>query len=142
MVQSGAQIATPSWIRSSTPPSVAAARVRAILAGRKLEDAAPLELQAKIERDAAGQATLVLDTRFEEGRAPLPQSLIRVSVGYVRPGDVPWVGHQRVRAGTLAEGGVWQHRLALSLPVEVGPVAVVAEGLVPRAWAATLVESR
>jgi hypothetical protein len=142
MAQSGAVIATPSWIRSSTPPSLAAARVRAILAGRKLEDAAPLQLQAKLEREAAGQATLMLDTRWAEGQAPPPQSLIRVSVGYARPGDVPWVGHQRVRAGALGEGGAWQHRLALSLPDGVGPVAVVVEGLVPRAWGTTLVESR
>ena len=61
-------------------------------------------------------------------------------MGYARPGDLPWVGHQRVRAGAIGDGGAWQHRLTLRLPPDVGPLAVVAEALVPRAWAATLVE--
>jgi hypothetical protein len=49
------------------------------------------------------------------------------------------VGHQRVRAGTLGEGGAWEHRLTFPLPADVGTVAVVTEALVPRAWAAAVV---
>jgi hypothetical protein len=137
MLQSGATIGTPAWIRSSTPPAVSAARVRAVLAGRKPEQAAALT--AKIERDAAGQATLVLETTWAS--APLPQSLVRVSVGFAREGDLPWVGHQRVRAGAIAEGATWQHRLTLPQAPASGPIAVVAEALGPRTWAAALVET-
>lgn len=138
MVQSGATLRTPGWVRSSTPAAVAAARVRAVLAGRKLEDATPL--RARIERDPSGQATLVVEPKWEQTAAPLPQSLIRISVGYARPGDLPWVGHQRVRAGAVGDSGAWQHRITLRLPPDAGPLAVVAEALVPRVWAATLVE--
>ena len=140
IAQSGTQMGTPTWVRSSTPPAVAGARLRGALAGKQL-DGGSIPITARIERGAAGQATLIVDAKWDPANAPLPQSAIRVSVGYQQSAGLPWVGHQRVRAGAIAEDGSWQHRLTLPLPAGVERVAVVAEALVPRTWGSASVEA-
>ena len=64
-----------------------------------------------------------------------------MSVGYARPAELPWVGHQRVRAGAIGEDGSWQHRLTLPLPDGVERLTVVAEAMVPRTWGTASVEA-
>jgi hypothetical protein len=136
MGQSGNLLAAAAYVRSSTPPAVAAARLRTLLAGRQL-DGGTVPIQARLESGEQGQSTLVLEGKWEPGSVP-PASLIRVSVGFSRAGDLPWVGHQRVRADALAADGRWQHRVALKLPPGA-KLAVVAEALVPRTWGAATV---
>jgi hypothetical protein len=137
MAQSANPVAAPAWVRSSTPPAVAAARLRALLAGRPLDGGA-VPIRARLESGAQGESTLVVEGKWEPGTVPSP-SLIRVSVGFTRPGELPWIGHQRVRVDAPAADGAWQHRVTLRVPPGA-KLAVLAEALVPRTWGATIVE--
>jgi hypothetical protein len=139
LVETGTELHSPAWIRSSTPPAVAAARVRALLATRPAAGATT-PLEASIERGTDGQATLVLEADWGAAAELTARSMIRVSVGYERAGELPWVGHQRLAVGAVDPDGAWRHRLTVPLPDGVGRVAVVAEALVPRVWGATLVD--
>jgi hypothetical protein len=139
LVENGTALRTPSWVRSSTPTAVAAARMRALLAGAKLQGEAPL--RARIERGAAGETELVVEANWKSAGEIGPKSPIRVSVGYARSGELPWVAHQRLAAGEIGADGAWSHRLAVRMPEGVDRVMVLAEALGPRIWGAAIAEA-
>jgi hypothetical protein len=131
-------LTTPTWVRSSTPPAVSAARARALLAGRPVAGG-DVPLAASIEPGGDGRATLAVEARWGDAAELVAKSQVRVSVSYPRSGGVPWVGHLRLAPGELADG-VWRHQAAVPLPTGVGRVAVVVEALVPRVWGSALID--
>ena len=71
MVQSGAILGTPAWVRSSTPAARGGgARARGSRSARKLEGGR-FRSTARIERDSSGQATLIVEAKWDRGERPL-----------------------------------------------------------------------
>ncbi|HVR29838.1 MAG TPA: hypothetical protein VMS86_09945 [Thermoanaerobaculia bacterium] len=139
LVENATALRAPAWVRSSTPAAVAGARVRALLASRQAT-AGEVPVRATLERDDRGPVTLVLEADWGVVAELLERSRIRVSIAHSRPGDLPWVGHQRLAPGEVAEGGAWRHRLSFPVPPDVERFALVVEALVPRMWGAAVIE--
>jgi hypothetical protein len=114
--------------RSSTPPAVAEARLRALLAGDRQDGKLPLRAgwaagghgALDLALPASGEATVV---------GPL-----RLSLAYETPAGIT-IRHEVVEKGLVAEGA-WRRTVPVTPPAGTRRVALVLEDLGRESWAA------
>ncbi|HEX9669486.1 MAG TPA: hypothetical protein VGC93_08385 [Thermoanaerobaculia bacterium] len=134
----GRPLRTFRWSRTATPPALAEARLRALLAdgpGRDPLPAALARAPAPLLELDLGRFRPATAPAGTEGRAP---RLLRLSLA-VAVGEEPVsVRHEVVDAAALARGG-WRHTVTLPAATEAGKLAVVVEDLAAESWAGAVV---
>jgi hypothetical protein len=113
--------------RSSTPPGLAEARLRALLAGDRQEG----KLVLKAGWAPGGHSALALELP-PSGEATVVGPL-RLSLAYETPAGITF-HHELVEKGLVAEGA-WRRTVPASLPAGTRRVALVLEDLGRESWA-------
>lgn len=128
LLPAGLALRSQAQARSSTPPAVAEARLRALLAGERQEGKLPLKAgwaagglgAIELALPASGEATVV---------GPLRLSLACETAAGVT------FRHELVEPGVVAQGA-WKRTVPAALPAGTRRVALVVEDLGRESWAA------
>lgn len=141
----------PPWARSSTPETVAEARLRRLLAGDLAGDLAggDLRLGARfvlapaVSVSGDRQGTVHLRLELPPGGAPADPArpiLLRVSVATGGPDATPETHHQRLPPQALTGGEGWTFSTDVTLAPGRTAIAVVVEDLLSRKWGEVLID--
>lgn len=134
-------VGSPSRVRFGTPPLVALARTRLLIAGDIAEP--PLVLDARAQRDAAGGQRATVEFRLplmdgEEDVPPETNQACRMSMAWLAEDEVLEVAQRRVDC--QAASAVLTGSLTTEAPVDSELVALVVEHLASGAWGAEIFE--
>lgn len=125
---------TRRWVRSSTPETVAEARLRLALGGARQEGGLPLRVTGP--QDGARQIQVSLPARpVEEGEELVS---LRLSLAYEKPDGTVDVRHETIAGAELNQG--WSRTVALQAPEGTRKLAVLLEDLGRERWDAEVVE--
>ena len=141
----GRRLTHPAWARSATPETVAAARVRRLVAGERTGGDLPLSA----EFESAGplshrRGTLVLRL----GRVPVaaPEAaqegaaIRRLTLGFAGPDFEPLIEHRPLDPLPMVDGETWTHRAELELPADRPWLVVVVEDLETGSWSGRVMD--
>jgi hypothetical protein len=131
------RVETPSWVRSSTPSPLVAARLRGLLGGTTTKGTVEIALSQALED---GTTTLEIAVDWRQPEELLAKEKVRLSLAFVDPARGPEVRHHLFEGGEPDDEGLWHYELQLTLPEDRGPVAIVLEALRPVVWGSTLLE--
>ena len=135
----GRPLRTFRWSRTATPPAVAEARLRALLADGPGLDPLPAALARapapRLELDLGRFRQAAAPAGGEPDRAP---RLLRLSLAVAAGEEPVSVRHEVLDAAALARSG-WRHAVALPGATAAGKVAVVVEDLATESWAGAAV---
>ncbi|MFI5028647.1 MAG: hypothetical protein ACHQCF_06665 [Solirubrobacterales bacterium] len=128
----------PRWIRTSTPESVADARLRAMLAGSAQRGTLPVRLSAHRQSGGqAGEERLTVEIFLARRELPDAATFGPLRISLAAAGAA--ARHDWVAEPILTASG-WSYTAKLFLPAPVGEVAVVVEDLAHELWGGGLVE--
>jgi hypothetical protein len=134
----GRPLRTFRWSRTATPPALAEARLRALLADGPGPDPLPAALARapapRLELDLGRFRQAAAPAGGEPGRAP---HLFRLSLAVAAGEEPVAIRHEVLDAAALVRSG-WRHAVTLPAATEAGKVAVVVEDLAAESWAGTL----
>lgn len=131
----GQDLDAPRWARSATPATVAAARVRRLLAGDLMDG--DFEVRAAFEpteghgADGAGDLTVRLAGEPFEAEQEV---LLRVTWAAGAPDAVGELGTSSPEVVTAGAGGDWSVRRALTVGPDESLIAVLVEDLYSGDW--------
>jgi hypothetical protein len=135
----GRPLRTFRWSRTATPPALAEARLRALLADGPGYDPLPAALARgpapRLQLDLGRFRPAAAPAGAEPSRAP---RLLRLSLAVAAGEEPVSIRHEVLDAAALARGG-WRHVVALPAATDAGKVAVVVEDLAAETWAGTVV---
>jgi hypothetical protein len=139
------EVRAPRWVRTSIPASLAAARLRRILAGDPLPTTLPIALKgAALSRDevlvVAGEATGEPSPSPSNTASQPSEGPLRVSFAWNAGAAGFRVGHQTLGSQAL---DLWNHqravRVTVPAPPRGAPFAVLIEDLSSERWGGGLV---
>ena len=132
----------PAWARSSIPESVAAARVRRLLAGELTGGELPLTADLAPASVSGVNRRSTVNLRLPASR-PEPAAVdpvLRLTLGFGGPDVEPTVEHRVLGPQKLGE--VWAHQAEVTLEEDQLWVAILVENLETGAWGGRLIERR
>jgi tetratricopeptide (TPR) repeat protein len=142
----GYGIRAPRWVRLSTPPAVAALRVRRLLAGEletgELNVDCRFRDREETETSLRGEVLARLGSGSEgwiEGKRE--NTPLRVSVGLGGPELEPLVLHDLVPLGQAVTPGEWLYRREVGPNEDYSWIAVVVEDLATGVWGGGMTEA-
>lgn len=137
----------PAWARSSTPTTVAALRLRRLLAGDPAGGDLALETRLEPLRAAGsgGDRRAILQVRLpsppERATDPDRGARFRISTASGAPEGAPAAyHHELLPPETRAGRSAWEYEAEIALPPGQTSVAVVVEDLVSGRWGGGLVD--
>jgi hypothetical protein len=137
-LRNGTELRTRTWIRSSTPDEVAAARLRTLLlAGRSEPGTLPLRLDRGVS--PAGRLDLRLLVDPFQSSGPVAAGPVRVSWAFVVGESEPVVHHEQV-AGIAETGEGWSHPLTLEVPAGARRLVVAVDDLARERWSGAVLD--
>ena len=141
----GLTVSAPRWSGSPAPEAVASARVRRLLEDGIEKGDLPVVAAVAVdeaETDNRGRRHGTLQARVDlsafDGPALPEVTNLRVTFAVEIPGQASFVRHDLVEYQELRGVEAWTYTLPVTLPPEVGKVAVLVEELDTGAWGAAL----
>lgn len=137
-LRNGTELRTRTWIRSSTPDEVAAARLRTLLLSGRSEPGT-LPLQVERREGQANRMDLRLTVAPFQSPGPVASGPVRVSWAFQVGEGEPVIHHEQV-AGISEPGQGWSHPLTLEVPAGARRLVVAVDDLARERWSGTVLD--
>jgi tetratricopeptide (TPR) repeat protein len=142
----GYEVKAPRWVRLSTPPAVAALRLRRLLAGEVETGELKVDCRFRSREEAqagfGGEIVARLLPGSEEWlEGEREDTPLRVSVGLGGPETEPLVLHDLLPLGKLVTSGEWLYRREVEPDRDYSWLAVVVEDLATGVWGGAMTET-